>query len=251
MSSDPGQEQEAVDGLTGFLLGRSLASGVLLASFLAIGPGALAPWVPAAALLFLAAAVTLRAPRSARGRALLAGYGILLAAWAGLALMGRLPADPSRRILFTLSALAALLTGGDTEGLSGAGILGQRRGLANHLLVQSLLGGCGILLLAPPSAGLDALPLRWMLGILLVFHLLMTLALPELCPEGREREYRAAAARISFSRLHWVLGVGMGMFLPVLLLVQPHPGLWVLAGGLVVAALGVEGHLLVWAGRAP
>ena len=108
-------------------------------------------------------------------------------------------------------------------------------------------------LLAAPVAGLASGPLRWMLGISLGLHLLVTLAEPELAPVGREREYHAVASLVSrgpFARLHWSVGVGAGILLPVVLLLFGGPVAWSLAGALAVIGLGVEEHILVRAGQA-
>ncbi len=271
--------------VSAYLLTKSIAAGIFLAGFLALRPQGLvaSPWIHLSALILMTLTAGLlvgdlkRPDRFllillrpqwnswlAKGAVILTAYGILLTGWAALGLLDPLPprvqallALPGlASILTVLTCLAAALTAMYTAWLfeqAKGRVLWMKRGLAGHLLFQALVAGSGFLLLASPVADLAAGPLRWMLGISLLLHGLMTLAEPQLAPEGRQREYHAAASLVSrgpFARLHWSVGVGAGILLPAILLALPIPALWSLAGALALIGLGVEEHILVRAGQA-
>jgi len=87
-----------------------------------------------------------------------------------------------------------------------------------------------------------------------VFHLAFTLAEPWLAPERREREYRLASHLVThgpWALQHWVVGVGLGIVVPLVLLAAlGSPAASITAACLALVGLLSEEHVLVRAGQA-
>jgi hypothetical protein len=85
-------------------------------------------------------------------------------------------------------------------------------------------------------------------------HGLLSLLEGKLAPDGREKEYAETHRLIShgpFALSHWVLGVGVGIVVPtLLLLLGGSTPLAATAGFLALIGLLVEEHIFVRAGQA-
>ena len=125
-----------------------------------------------------------------------------------------------------------------------------------HLVVQALLAGSALLLLAGPVVGFgDALTdgLGYVLRDALVLQLALILLEPRLAPRGREREYHRASALLTrgpYALQHKLVGVGAGVVLPALLVLFGPAALLPLAAALALVGLWVEEDLFVKAGQA-
>ena len=89
--------------------------------------------------------------------------------------------------------------------------------------------------------------------VCLLVHAGFTLAEEHLAPKGREHEYHRAARLLTrgpYAYLHWPVGVGLGIALPLALLLLGPPMLIPSAAALALGALLVEEDLLVRAGQA-
>jgi formate-dependent nitrite reductase membrane component NrfD len=162
-------------------------------------------------------------------------------------------------LLTLVTAVAAILSAIYTAWLFGQAkgrVLWMKRGLALHLLVQALLAGSATLLLLGGLSGWPESTMGTLADVLfgaLAAHLLITLLEGRLAPRGREPEYKRVARLVShgpFAARHWIVGVGLGVFLPAgLLLLSPGPG-WTVAALLALVGLYVEEDVLVRAGQA-
>ena len=95
---------------------------------------------------------------------------------------------------------------------------------------------------------------RWALIGSLVLHAAMTAMKGKLSPLGREEEYSRTVRLIThgpFKVDHWVFGIGIGIVVPILLLLIPSGWLaWPAAGALALFGLWVEENTYVKAGQA-
>jgi len=126
-----------------------------------------------------------------------------------------------------------------------------------HLFVQAFVAGAAVVL--PLLPWLDTAPVatdlvRWGLASSLLLHAAATLQESRRPPAGREGEYARAIALVlhgPFAWRHRWIGLGLGVVLPVLLLVafaQPAPQ--ALASIAALVGLFVEKDILVRAGQA-
>lgn len=269
--------------ITGYLFAKSLAAGILPVAFLAamssgtlggaaeaLG-GSLALW----SLVFLGITgallvADLKRPDRfwmiivrpnwsswlARGTYVIMAYAGVLSLWW---LLGGVGAT-----LGTVLGITSVLLGAATAGYTGylfaqarGRVLWMRRGYALHLVVQAGLAGASFIacwgaVSSPLPAGAQG-ALWWILVGCLLVHTGFTLAEEHLAPRGREEEYHRAARLLTrgpYAYLHWPVGVGLGIALPLGLLVFGPPMLFAPAGALALGALLVEEDLLVRAGQA-
>ena len=272
--------------VSAYLFTKSLAAGAVLGSAMllpGLPDGGLVArdllWLPVVALLFLMITTLLlvgdlKRPERflfiltrpnwsswlVKGSIILMVYGSLLTAWviigaAGIGLPGEIV-----WVLYGTTVLFAALTAAYTAWLFGQAkgrVLWMKRSFALHLVAQAAVAGCALLLLLHRAVGLDAqaaAQLRWGLIGALGAHLLLTLCEGFLAPPRREEEYRRTVRLIShgpYARNHWRFGVGVGIGLPVLLLLVPEmPWLWGLAAVAALIGLFVEEDIFVRAGQA-
>jgi Ni/Fe-hydrogenase subunit HybB-like protein len=131
----------------------------------------------------------------------------------------------------------------------------MKKGLWAHLIVQAFLAGSALLLLLGPVLGLsgfDTSALGNVLFVSLAAQLLFTYFEDRLSPKAREKEYHRTTRLIThgpFARVHWGLGVAIGMVLPVILLLIPSATLLPLAGALALFGLWIEEDVFVRAGQ--
>jgi Fe-S-cluster-containing dehydrogenase component/formate-dependent nitrite reductase membrane component NrfD len=196
----------------------------------------------------------------AKGSFVLMVYGLLLATWLGLGLAGQLVPGVGGWVLWGAGAFFAAFSAGYTAFLFAQAkgrVLWMKRGYFVHLVAQALVAGGGLLLAIFPWLGLAdavALPLGDALFLGLVAHLILTLLEGRLAPVGREREFARALRLLThgpYAKLHWQLGLGLGVAVPiVLLLVSPGGVAASVAGALALAGLYIEKDCLVRAGQA-
>lgn len=275
--------------ISGYLWLKSIAGGAFIAGapllapfadFWGHKPTAAATWlVPGLAFLALSATLVclvadLKKPSRflsiilrpnwnswlAKGSYLLLGFHVLLALWLGMAYLERPPTGFFGVSLMVTTgvfgALSAMYTGWLFAQAKGR-VLWMRRGLALHLFVQAVLAGSASLLLLDTLVPLGREAVE-MLGSMLTAgltgHLLFTLCEGQLAPLAREAEYKRASRLLThgpYAKKHWVLGVGLGIALPLVMLFFPESTLlWPLAGLLALVGLAVEEDLLVRAGQA-
>jgi Fe-S-cluster-containing dehydrogenase component/formate-dependent nitrite reductase membrane component NrfD len=196
-----------------------------------------------------------------RGALILGAYGALLVAWLFLLRSGAQPGRILRWSLDYATLALALLAAAYT-----AWLFGQARGrplwmLAGqgvHLVAQAGVAGVAFLLLVAPWLGPPPEHLqghRLWLCVFLVFHAAWGEVKHRLgAPAGREDEVRRAVRLIThgpFARRHRVVALGLGVAVPLVLLVLlPLPGLTTLAGALALVGLWVEEDTYVRAGQA-
>jgi len=125
----------------------------------------------------------------------------------------------------------------------------MRRGLEFQLLAQAAVAGAAALVLI----GGNSFTAAWLPPALAVYGGLLLLE-PWLSPKGREDEYHRASALVTrgpYAGLHWWLGIGGGVVVPMVL-AWVFPGGPILAGCAVLALVGlwVEEDLFVRAGQA-
>jgi Fe-S-cluster-containing dehydrogenase component len=202
----------------------------------------------------------------AKGTYVLVLFGALLTAWLGLGLFlpdesyrGFVSSAPGLALLL-ITVIAAALAACYTAWLFGQAkgrVLWLRRGLWLHLILQAGIAGCGLWLvtlevLGAPGGSLEIL--RNGLLASLAGHGLLSLLEGKLAPDGREKEYAETHRLIShgpFALSHWVLGVGVGIVVPtLLLLLGGSTPLAATAGFLALIGLLVEEHIFVRAGQA-
>ena len=137
-------------------------------------------------------------------------------------------------------------------------VLWMRRYWWAHLSVQAILSGAALILMAEHIAG-PVIPegaegaLEGLFLASLLTHLVFTLVEGKLAPAGREREYQRAHALVSrgpWALTHWMLGVGVGIVLPLMILLLVPGPLLPAAGAFVLIGLWAEEHVLVTAGQA-
>jgi Fe-S-cluster-containing dehydrogenase component/formate-dependent nitrite reductase membrane component NrfD len=274
--------------ITGYLFAKSIAAGAFLAAIPWLAPwvdGPPADRAPALAaflLAMIALAVTgvmlvadLKRPERfwyllrygnpdswlVRGTWILMGYGGLLTVWIAALLTESAMAVPAKLALIGLTAAFAAMTACYTAFLFAQArgrVLWMGRGLWIGLLAHAVVGGAAGLIFLGAALGLPAemlAPLRPMLITGLAAHLLLGLAEGVFAPSGREEEYRRALRLIShgpFARAHWWCGIGVGVLLPIaLLLVPASPVVWAVGAALALAGMLCEQDILVRAGQAP
>ncbi|MCP3919955.1 MAG: polysulfide reductase NrfD [bacterium] len=269
--------------ITGYLFAKSLAAGVFpaawLAALLAGGAAALTPHVLAVsliALVFLSMTgallvADLKKPSRfyyilirpnwsswlARGTYLIVVYSGLLAIWALLGLLG------GERGLGTVLGIGiptvvfGMLTASYTGWLFAQAkgrVLWMKKWYAAHLAIQAFLAGSALLLALHPVLGFAPALLDMLGNVLfgsLAAQLLFTWFEGRLSPPGREAEYARTVRLVShgpFAKLHWAVGVGLGTFLPMVILLA-YPALLPVAGILALVGLWVEEDVFVRAGQ--
>jgi Fe-S-cluster-containing dehydrogenase component/formate-dependent nitrite reductase membrane component NrfD len=273
-----------------YLFTKSLAAGAFLAGFFVMPPllpdaglnSKMVAWVPGLALLWLAVTtillvadlkrperflLILRRPNwnswIARGAVVLMVYGALLATWLALALLRPGFWGESRSASLALNGVTALfaaLSACYTAWLfaqSKGRVLWMKRGLWLHLVAQALVAGAAMLIILTPLVGLGLEGvdrLRRILLVALLLHQGLTLVEGRLAPPGRQEEYERTARLVTrgpFARRHWIVGVGLGMALPiVMLLLFVPPMFWSIASVLALLGLYTEEEILVQAGQA-
>lgn len=261
--------------ISAYLFTKSVASGVFLAGLPLLPPlgrtESATTAIPALALVALAVTgalllADLKRPDRfmklflrpnwsswlARGSFIIAGYGTLAAAWLGLALLGIAPSGPAVGVLLAATAAAAVATAAYTGWLFAQARgrpLWMSRGLWLHLVAQAVLAGGAALLLVRPGLTLeaDAAGRDWLLsarGALLVglgVHLLFVLFEGQRAPRRREAEHARAVRLLTrgpLARQHWLLGLGLGVALPALLLAVPDAE-WAWRAGAACALAGL------------
>jgi Fe-S-cluster-containing dehydrogenase component/formate-dependent nitrite reductase membrane component NrfD len=199
----------------------------------------------------------------ARGGAILAAFGALLAAWLWIGMQGTapqgLPASALNVLTIPVAVLACVYT---------AWLLGQAKGrpywmgdmLSWHLLVQALAAGSALLLLLDPVIGMPrgARLVSLTVFICLVLHhgaFLLHLWPAEIAPpKGREQEFRRVRRLVTrgpFARRHWMHGVFLGVVVPLALVsLDRSSGVAAVAGGLALWGLWNEEDIFVRAGQA-
>ena len=274
--------------ITAYLVTKSVAAGVFIASYLWSGSPfrgggvfeqRMALAVPLLALAFLTVTsallvLDLKRPERflyillrpnwsswlVRGTWFLIAYGTLLAVWVALGLTGGLEGAFARNLLGGVTTLAAGASACYTGWLFGQAkgrVLWMRRGLWAHLVVQAIVAGAAALLLLGAlvdlAPGLRESASSTLISALAV-HAAFVLLEGKLAPKKREAEYALAhelVARGPFAQRHWTLGVFAGILLPLALLVAPGPqALPLLAAALALLGLWVEEDVLVRAGQA-
>ncbi len=136
-------------------------------------------------------------------------------------------------------------------------VLWMRKGLGLQLLAQAGLAGSGTLMIMEflgvvlDGALTSSLPV--MMGTCLALNFIAILLEGNCAPKGREVEYERAVRLVShgpFARRHWIVGVGLGLAVPLCLIVFGPSSLGALAAVLALAGLFVEEDILVRAGQA-
>ena len=265
--------------ISAYLFTKSLAAGLFLIAglFLATPSVRTTVGLGAGALVFLLATLALlvadlKQPRRfatillrpnwsswiVRGSVILSVYSVLLVVWIAAWLGG---APPWGNVtIYVVGALFAVLTAGYTGWLFGqskARVLWMRRGLWLHLVVQAVVAGAAMTLLADAVLPLPAASrslLRWSLVAALALHALFILTESRCAPALREKEYRQVLRLIThgpFAARHYAIGMVTGILLPCILLGVPETGgTWLFAAILVLVGLYVEEDTLVRAGQA-
>ncbi len=266
--------------ISGYIFGKSLAAGIMMAGArLLLSEDASAGttlFVSLSAMVFLLITTALliadlKRPERflmillrpnwsswlTRGSFILVAYGGLLAAWAGIGMFDiDIPGSVRAGLVlttFVLATASAVYTAFLFAQARGR-VLWMRRHLSWHFFVQAIIAGSAFLSCA--SAVIDlpgefASQIRTGFLACLVLHGLLTLAEGHLAPRGREAEYEKTIALITrgpLSKLHWIVGVAIGIVLPALILLVWPAGAPV-AGACVLLGLWVEEDLLVRAGQ--
>jgi len=272
--------------ITGYLFAKSLAAGVFLASgFAGLAPfdfgggdaGASA-WkavlLPLLALVFLGVTgfllvADLKRPERffyiltrpnwsswlVRGTWAIIAYSGMLLAWCAAPFTDAVT-GMAHHVLYGCTVVAASLVAAYTGWLFGQAkgrVLWMRRGLWAHLIVQAVVAGSAVLVLAAPLLGLEG-ELSSLLGKWLGLHGAFVLLEGRLAPRKRREEYRRAhdlVAEGPWAARHWRFGVLLGILAPLLLLAIPGlEALAPLAAVLALYGLWVEEDVLVRAGQA-
>ncbi len=260
-----------------YLWTKSIAAGVLPVAFLAQAMGADAVPSEADFTRFIAAAVALvflgitgllliadlkrpervlyifRRPNwdswLVRGSFIILGYSAVLVA---CLFVGSWLLEWGAYILGGWTAAYTAYLFGQAKGR----VLWMRPGLAIHLVIQAGIAGASVLaLMVTLGVALDSILLASLPKILTVClggHLLAILLEGRMVPKGREEEYARAARLLShgpYARMHWGVGVALGILLPLAILAGSPPLLPV-AAILALGGLLVEEDLFVRAGQA-
>ncbi len=267
--------------ITGYIFGKSLAAGIFMAGASVMLAGDMSTnaglFISASAMFFLALTMVLlildlKRPERflmiilrpnwsswlTRGSFILGAYGALLTAWLALGIFELRIADSLRAVLTVATWLVGAATAAYTAFLFAQAkgrVLWMRRHLAWHFFVQAIVAGSAFLLCANAFIELltpeqsDAIRVGFL--AFLVLHGLLTLAEGHLAPRGREAEYKTTIALITrgpFSKLHWSVGVVVGIVLPIVLLLAWPQGA-AIASALVLIGLWIEEDLLVRAAQ--
>ncbi len=275
--------------ITGYLFFKSLAAGVFLAGTALLEPlgvsGAASGWfrpamaVPLLSLVFLGLTMVLlvadlKRPERflkimlrpnwnswlAKGSYILMFYGMALTAWL---LIGFVEHTPSGVLGWNLAILTMLLGAASAAytaflfGQAKGRVLWMKRGYALHLVAQAVVAGSAFLLAISSLLGVgeaSSQVLGDMLLVSLLLHAGLTLGEGKLAPVGREKEFARAVRLLKhgpYARKHWLLGLGLGVLLPMGLLFAASSGpVAVVAGVLALAGLYVEKDCFVRAGQA-
>ncbi|HEX6884697.1 MAG TPA: 4Fe-4S dicluster domain-containing protein [Planctomycetota bacterium] len=271
--------------ISAYLLTKALAAGVFLAAVASgLWPLESAPWqrtlalgLPALALGFLALTsvllvADLKRPERfffiltrpntkswlVRGTYALMAYGALLAfafLWSWLEVEPITLGWSFSLPTWLAAALSAAYTGwlfGQAKGR----VYWMQRGLWLRLIVQATAAGGALLLLLAPLLHLEASQETGLVGTLLVslgLLLAWTVVEPRLAPPGRGAEYarvHALVKRGPYAREHLLVGLFLGLLLPLALLALGSGAALQLAAALALLGLWTEKSLLVRAGQA-
>jgi len=271
--------------ISAYLLTKAIAAGVFLAAIAGgLWPLGSAPpqrllalGVPAIALAFLALTsvllvADLKRPERfllillrpntrswlVRGTYALMAYGTLLT----FALVWMyLEVEPiTLGLAFSLpTALAAVLSAAYTGWLFAQAkgrVLWMQQGLWLRLVIQAVIAGSAVLLVAAPWLEIEEAQRVGLGGPFLVglgLNLFYSVFEGRQAPRGREEEYKRTLALIKkgpFARQHAIGGLLFGTILPIPLLVLGGPTGSLVAGVLALYGLWVEKNLLVRAGQA-
>ncbi|MBM3976132.1 MAG: 4Fe-4S dicluster domain-containing protein [Planctomycetes bacterium] len=210
-----------------------------------------------------------------KGAWILIGYSALVSAWLGMAWFETFPAGLWRSGLAALTALFGVLTAGYTAFLFAQAKgrpLWMMRGMFSHLVLQSLIAGSACVLLVARVPGLAEGMRAEHVGIAflalagaLLACLMQAVTKRMRAPVGREREYGQALDLIErgpYARRHKLGGLGLGLLLPLTLLVLVYTAdstgpvaewsAWLQSAAALAALVGlyVEKDVLVRAGQA-
>ena len=193
-----------------------------------------------------------------RGAWVLMAYGALLVLWSALWLVG----PPPRSIVWVLLAVGVVLAGLTASytawlfAQARGRVLWMRRGLALHFLLQAIVAGAALALLASVPLGLppDAFGVaRWTLAPALVALVLFERLERRGAPPGRAEEFARAmrlVVRGPFAKRRLTAELAGGWLAVVLLLVPQQPALWIVAAGLALFGLWLDEDVLVRGGQA-
>jgi len=176
-------------------------------------------------------------------------YGILASVW----LFYGLTRGSIAPLLFWPTALFALASAGYS-----AFLFGQAKGrdlwqsplLFWHLLIQALAAGAATLILIAPLMGVSV-ELFVLLGQFLLIALLLLLAMTlreMLLAHGSEELMRAKSllTKGALRKQFWILVVGLGIFVPLALLLWPIFLLWFYLGAALLALVGLWIYENLW-----
>ena len=140
----------------------------------------------------------------------------------------------------------------------------MKRLLGFSLALHAVLAGCaGVLVIDQATVLLGLSTWSLDLGSLsfarigfvaaLVIHLLLMLVEKKLAPKNREKEFHRAASLIThgpYAKRHWGVSIGLGVILPLIMLLLGIPILLIPAGIFALIGLVNEEDLFVKAGQA-
>ncbi|MFT4542047.1 MAG: Fe-S-cluster-containing dehydrogenase component [Planctomycetota bacterium] len=273
--------------ITGYLWAKSIAAGLFPAAWLAASAGgtgtstaASIGWlVPALALVFLSITgvllvLDLKRPDRfyyiiirpnwsswlARGTFIIMAYSGLLTLWGIWGIAGYDPGRSLGTFAAAVTCFIALATAAYTGWLFSQAkgrVLWMKRGYWFHLVIQAMLAGSSTLLIfgaLMPWNEAATSRLQDILVIALAGQWLMMSLENKMAPVGREAEYHRAERLITagpYARLHWIGSVGIGVVIPLLLLVTGLGAPFaILAGVLALAGLWIHEDVFVRAGQA-
>lgn len=210
-----------------------------------------------------------------RGTVAILIYGVLMTLWGilwtfshfgGRTVGEMIGTDPAQALLL-LTAGSAIFVASYTAWLFHQCLgrpLWMRRYLGLSLTLHAFLAGCAgvlildqiLVLLGLVSWNLDPSALsyaRFGFAVALVIHLLFMFGEKELAPKNREEEYQRAAALIThgpYAKRHWGISIGLGVILPLIMLLTGIPILAIPSGIFALIGLVNEEDLFVKAGQA-
>jgi Fe-S-cluster-containing dehydrogenase component/formate-dependent nitrite reductase membrane component NrfD len=207
-----------------------------------------------------------------KGAWILIAYGAALSAWLVLAWFDAWPPGIGRNALAALTGLLGMLTAGYTAFLFAQAKgrpLWMMRGMFLHLVLQALVAGAACVLLANrvPALQAELNPAHVRLALValggaLIANLMHAFTKAQRAPHGREREYGLALELLErgpYARRHRYVGLGVGMLLPLVLLVLAYSlgaehatSPWLQSTAAIAACVGlyIEKDVLVQAGQA-
>lgn len=190
------------------------------------------------------------------GAYIITGYGLVISLWLAVATMGwGALSDGLSWAGAVLAALTAIYSGflfGQAEGRD----LWQSPVMAVHLLVQALVAGAAVLLVASPAIGMSAQAysiISKMLVGSLILNIFIILAGEILTPHTSADAKRAIQliTRGPFKMLFWGGAIVAGSLIPILLLlIGQAEGYAIVASLLSLAGLLAFEHVWIMAGQA-